>query len=628
MKYVLFTFLTISMLTVSCNSSTENTIEMKDDNHNHVTHLMHSYANLSDVKTTHLHLDLEVDFKSKTIFGVARHQMQYSNQTNTAIFDVKNIDIQKITAGKKTETPLKYTIGKYDSIFGAPLTVTVDSTVKFINIYYQTTNKTEALDWLAPEQTEGKKYPYLYSQGQAILTRSWIPLQDSPSNRFTYSADVQVPKEFLALMSAENPVSKNETGLYHFEMNQPIPSYLMAIAVGNIVYQKLGENCGVYTEPELLEACAYEFVDLPKMIQAAAALYGEYRWEQYDVIVLPYSFPFGGMENPRLTFANPTLITGDRSLVSVIAHELAHSWSGNLVTNVSWEDFWLNEGFTVYFEGRIMEKLYGKEISNILSIIGYQELQRTLNKLPKSDTKLKLDLTNRAPDDGLTDIAYVKGAYFLRTLEEKVGRAKMDAFLNEYFDEHAFQTINTEDFVSYLKKHLLQPNNIDFNVDEWIYQPGIPSNCVQFKSPRLEKIKSIAQSISENAEFTKLQDYQLNNLSTQEWMAFIRELPHDINPAYLRKIDKQLNFATSGNSEIMCEWFMLAITSGYKDVYPEMEAFLNKVGRLKFLEPIYATLIESDDQSNIELAHNIFNKSKIHYHPMSKIAIQDMLHQK
>lgn len=300
------------------------------------------------------------------------------HNTDTAIFDVKFIDIQKVTLGKTKEVETDYVIGEFDEILGAPLMVAIDSTTEYVNIYYKTTNKTEALDWLPAALTEGKKYPFMYSQGEALLTRTWIPIQDTPSNRFTYSADVKVPQELMAIMSAHNPIKKNEDGIYHFEMNQPISSYLIAIAVGNLEYTSLGRNCGVYAEPEILNTSASEFKDLQDMIDISEKQFGKYRWEQYDIVVLPYSFPFGGMENPRLTFINPTIITGDRSLVSVIAHELAHSWSGNLVTNATWDDFWLNEGFTVYLENRIMEAIYGKEIANLLQIVEYQELQRTL----------------------------------------------------------------------------------------------------------------------------------------------------------------------------------------------------------------------------------------------------------
>ncbi len=610
--------------TIGCNS------DIKKNNSSNSNQIVepnetHSYANLTDIHTKHIHLDLDVNFDNNTIYGVARHQMVNLTSTDTAIFDIKNIDIQKVTIGKDKERETDYVIGQNDSILGAPLMVSIDSTVEFINIYYKTTDKTEALDWLSPDLTEGKKHPFLYSQGQTLLTRTWIPIQDNPSNRITYSADVKVPKDFLALMSAENPKVKNATGEYHFEMNQPIPAYLIALTVGNLEYRSLGVNCGVYSEPELIDTCAYEFVDLQKMISAAEKLYGKYRWEQYDVVVLPYSFPFGGMENPRLTFANPTLLAGDRTLVSVIAHELAHSWSGNLVTNASWEDFWLNEGFTVYFENRIMEELYGKEVANILAILEYQELERTLANIDKEDTKLKLNLSKRNPDDGMTDIAYIKGAYFLRTLEEKVGRNKIDHFLKKYFDDHAFGTLTTEEFVNYLNENLLIPNKIDFNTEEWIYQPGIPSNCVKYTSPRLDKIEKIADEVATKGVSSKLKKINREDLTTQEWLTFIRRLPDHTPPKTMKYIDDILSLKNSGNAEIMCEWYALAINSGYTLVRKDMIKFLNKTGRLKYLEPIYGALVNSQYQTDNDLAKQTFSKSRANYHPIAKMSIDQIV---
>lgn len=583
---------------------------------------MHSYANLEEIHTTHLHLDLDVNFDNNTIYGIARHQMS-KHTADTAVFDIKYIDIQKVTVGKDKESETDYMIGQNDSILGAPLMVVIDSTVEYINIYYKTTDKTEALDWLSPGLTEGKKLPFLYSQGQTLLTRTWIPIQDSPSNRITYSADVKVPKELLAIMSAENPTEKNDTGEYHFEMKQPIPAYLIALAVGNLEYRSLGKNSGIYSEPELIDACAYEFEDLQKMINAAGNLYGNYQWGQYDVVVLPYAFPFGGMENPRLTFANPTLITGDRTLVNVIAHELAHSWSGNLVTNASWEDFWLNEGFTVYFENRIMEELYGKEVADILAVIEFQELERTLEKVDKKDTRLKLDLSNRNPDDGMTDIAYIKGAYFLRTLEQAAGRNTFDKFLKKYFHDHAFGTLTTEAFVSYLNEHLLTPNKIKFNTNEWVYSEGIPDNCIKITSPRLTKVEKLATEAAENP--AKLKKYKRSDLTTQEWMAFIRKLPRHTHPKTLKKIDDLLSFKNCGNSEIMCEWYTLSINSGYTLIRKDMEKFLSKTGRLKYLEPIYEALHNSHYQSDKDLAQKLFTKYQGNYHPVARLAISGML---
>lgn len=587
----------------------------------------HSYSNIDEINTSHLHLDFKVDFEKQIITGIASHTMNNSG-VEKAIFDIEGLKIDKVTIGKgDNEKETDFKIGTIEKYIGAPLEVAIEKTTNHINIYYETTENSIALDWLSPELTESKKHPFLYTQGQAILTRSWIPVQDNPSNRITYSAKVEVPKDLLALMSANNPTTKNKSGIYEFEMNQPIPSYLIAMAVGELSYRQLGERSGVYAEPGLISDVEKEFEDIPKMIKAAQELYGEYLWDKYDVIVLPYSFPFGGMENPRLTFATPTLITGDKSLVSVIAHELAHSWSGNLVTNATWDDLWLNEGFTVYFENRIMEKLYGKEVADMLMLIEFQELKETIQQMREDgipeDSNLKLNLTCRNPDDGLTDIAYVKGALFLKTLESELGREKMDEFLTNYFSENAFKSMSTEDFVSYYNEHIAQKYGFEFNINEWIYESGIPDNHIKISSPRFEFIQNLAKEIK-NGNKTNLPDeLQRSDYTTQEWLAFIRTFGKNLDPKIMKSIDKQLGFSKSGNAEIQTEWFVLAINSDYNYVKPEVEKLLLKVGRRKFLKPIYSVLAESPE--NKAWAKEIYKKARPNYHAVSYKTIDEIL---
>ena len=629
MKKIIFLSVLSLLITSSCSM---NKPEQNNGEAYHVEdiHDLHSYANTNEVHTIHLHLDLDVNFDNKTIYGVARHEMSEHN-VDHAIFDIKGLEIIKTTIGKDKEEPADYVIGEYTELLGQSLTVSIKEETKFINIYYKTSGSSEALDWLSPEQTAGKKHPYLYTQGQAILNRSWIPLQDTPMNRITYSADVKVPGDLIALMSANNPTEKNETGEYHFEMKQKIPSYLIALAVGDMVYTSLGENCGVYSEQELANDCASEFIDLPKMIDAASSIYGEYQWEQYDIVMLPYSFPFGGMENPRLTFANPTLLTGDRSSTSVVAHELAHSWSGNLVTNSNWDDFWLNEGFTVYFENRIMEKLYGKETADILAITEYQDLIVALEDIENSehpeDSKLKLNLKGRNPDDGMTDIAYVKGAFFLRTLEREVGRKKLDAFLNQYFVDHSFQSITTEVFVSDLNNNLLTPNNIEFNSEEWIYKQGIPENHVKIESKRLGTMIALANRVNSGRNVTvgQLKSKKRNDYTTQEWLTFIRSIESNVSHNILSSMDEQFLFSTEANALIKSDWFKLCAKSEYRRVQPQMEAYLVKIGRRWFVEGIYQLLMDSDDAQDHEFALSTFNKAKDGYHFVTRSTVAEIV---
>ena len=607
----------------------------------------HSYSNLKEIHTTHLDLELDVSFQNKTIYGVARHTM-INNGTDTAIFDIKGLSIQKITLGAKDhERETDFVIGNMDidSILGQPLLVSVDKKTTKVNIYYQTSENSEALGWLDSNLTSSKSKPFLFTQGQAILTRTWIPTQDSPSNRISYNAKVKVPKDLMAVMSAKNSKKRSNLGIYEFQMKKAIPSYLISLAVGDLVYHPFSRNSGVYCEPQLKDVCAKEFNDLPKMIAAAEKLYGKYQWGQYDLLVLPYSFPFGGMENPMLTFVNPTVIAGDKSLVSVVAHELAHSWSGNLVTNRTWNDFWLNEGFTVYFEERIMEELYGKEVSDILASIEFHDLENELIRIEKSkfpqDSRLFLNLKKRNPDDGMSAIAYVKGAFFLKTLEQKVGREKFDQFLNSYFKKFSFKTVNSKMFVSFLEDNLLKPNKIKFNHKEWIYQESLPTNCIEIKSGRLNRMRDFALSFSKgidvfapkvNYRFIKIkgkrkrkkiiEQIKRNDFIVQEWQTFIHSLPKKISKTKLKKLDAYFSFKDCGNSEIMTDWFVLGIQNDYSELNPEIRKFLNKVGRRKYLLPIYQAMLSNKKTSS--MTKGIFEANKNNYHAVSRNSIADL----
>jgi len=584
----------------------------------------HSYSNVDQVHSTHIHLDLSVDFERRVISGSIVHDISNTSGTDKMILDVRALNIQKIILDGKNET--KFKIGEEDELLGSPLTVDIKSATRTMEIFYETTAESEALQWLNPQQTAGKKHPYLFTQGQAVLTRTWIPCQDTPGIRLTYSADIQVPSNLLAVMSADNPTEKNEDGKYHFEMKNPIPCYLIALAVGDLEFAELGPRTGVYTEPSEISKCTYEFADVESMMETCEELYGEYKWGRYDVIVLPPSFPFGGMENPKLTFVTPTILAGDRSLVSLIAHELAHSWSGNLVTNATWDDFWLNEGFTVYLENRIMEKLYGKERSDMLLSIEYQELEHEtediLNGEYPEDTHLKLNLAKRNPDEGMTAIAYIKGALLLKTLEVAAGRDKFDAFLNQYFIDYEFESMTSEIFVAYLKEKLLEPEKIDFNVEEWVYGNGIPDNCVKVESDRFLRVeeKSIKVPIVDNASELGIEE---GSWSTQEWMHFIRHIPGEVGSDKLAMLDKEFKFSSCGNAEIMAEWFVLSIQRGYDGIHPHMEDFLINVGRRKFLEPIYTELAKSDE--GLALGREIYAKARPNYHAISFNTIDEIL---
>ncbi len=587
-------------------------------------HDVHSFANSSEIIVTHLNLDLTVHFDTKSISGSAMLTLDNKTKTKTLILDTRDLTIDKVMLDGKTSA--KFSLGDEVKYLGKPLTISITPKTKSVTVFYSTSPNASALQWLEPSQTAGKAKPYLFTQSEAILARTWVPCQDGPGVRMTYSATIHTPTDLMAVMSAAgNVVKKNSDGVYHFEMKQAIPSYLLALAVGDLDFRPIGNRCGVYAEPSVVEKAAYEFADMENMVAAAESLYGAYRWERYDVIVLPPSFPFGGMENPRLTFATPTILAGDRSLVALVAHELAHSWSGNLVTNATWDDFWLNEGFTVYFEQRIMEKLYGRDYSEMLATLTLKDLQQIVAELgaTSDDTKLKLNLVNRDPDDGMTDIAYNKGYFFLRLCEETVGREQWDTFLNGYFSSHAFQSMTTEQFVDYLQKNLIKNNSElkqKININDWIYSVGLPANCPMPQSKEFEKVKAQVDSFLHGTQASKL---NTQNWTTHHWLYFLKNLPDTLQLEKLIELDYAFNFTRTGNSEIACEWFLHTIKANYETAFGPLRGFLMNVGRRKFLKPLYTELAKTPEHK--QWAKDVYEKARAGYHSVSYNTIDGIL---
>ncbi len=586
----------------------------------------HSYSNPADARVTHLLWKATVDFQSKVIRATARWEITISPGADLLTLDTKGLKISKVTLDEGTSA--EFRMAATDSLLGQAMAILIEPDTKYVNIEYETSSDAEALQWLEPSQTAGKKDPFLFTQSQAILARSWIPCQDSPAIRFTYEADVAIPANLLVLMSASNPQERTATGKYHFEMRQPIPSYLLALAVGDLQFKSISQRSGVYAEPSVVDTAAWEFADLEKMVSSAEDLYGPYAWDRYDVIVLPPSFPFGGMENPRITFATPTILAGDRSLTSLIAHELAHSWSGNLVTNGTWNDFWLNEGFTVYFEHRIMEKLYGLDYSEMQASLALHDLKETIATMTEendaADTKLKLSLEGRNPDDGVTEIAYNKGYFFLRGIEEKYGREKFDSFLKDYFSANAFKAMQTETFIATISDYY--KNHYSITLDDayfkaWIFTEGLPADCPKPKSEKLDAVQNFITHWETNV---KTEAAIARNWSTQEWLHFLKNLPDTLTQKQMAALDKFGNFTKSGNAEIITVWLVKAIRNNHSIAYPKLEQFLIQTGRRKFLNPLYTELMKTP--AGKQRAMDIYKKARPNYHFVATNTFDQLIH--
>jgi leukotriene A-4 hydrolase/aminopeptidase len=580
----------------------------------------HSFANPEHIRVGHVDLDLNVDFERKALAGHATLSVERTSGDvkQPLLLDSRALRVKKVewSSDGRSFTEGSFSAGKTDPILGEKLSVPLPADVKRVRLHYSTGPRASALQWLDREQTGGKRHPFLFTQSQAIHARSWIPLQDSPGVRVTYTAHLRTPKGLLAVMSANNDPKKSRDGEYRFEMKRAIPPYLIALAVGDLAFRPVGPRTGVYAEPGVVDKAATEFADMEKMVQATEELYGPYRWGRYDLLVLPPSFPFGGMENPCLTFASPTVLAGDKSLVSLVAHELSHSWSGNLVSNATWRDFWLNEGFTVYLERRILEKVYGKARAEMEAVLGRRSLERELAELKPQDQVLHIDLKGRDPEDGLTDVPYEKGALFLTHLERSVGRARFDAFLKGYFDHFAFRSITTADFVAYLDTHLIKGDRKlaeKLSVQEWISKPGIPGRAPTLTAEALTRAEAQAKRWLSGKGAAK--SLTTSNWSTQEWLHFLQALPEKLGRERLKELDEAFEFSRSGNSEITFQWLMMAVRNGYEPALPRLEQFLASMGRRKFLQPLYTELVKTPQGK--ERALRIYRKARPTYHPIA-----------
>ena len=582
----------------------------------------HSYARPLEARVTNVALDLAVDFAAKRLAGTATLDIDRRPDARVIVLDRKGYEVESVTDG--AGRPLAYSLGAADEELGTRFQIELGPDTRRLVIRYRSAPNASALQWLTPAQTAGKQQPFLFSQGQSIENRSWIPTQDSPGIRQTWSARISVPSPLTAVMSAPGGGEDGDIGgpkdkarTFAFSMPHPVAPYLIAIAVGDLKFQSLGPRTGVWAEPVTLPAATRELEDTEKMVMAAEQLFGPYRWGRYDMIVLPPSFPFGGMENPTLTFLTPTFIAGDKSLTSLIAHELAHSWSGNLATNATWADFWLNEGTTTYAERRIVEAIYGPEVARQQVALGIGALGKAVEEnggATGADTRLAVDLRGRHPDAGLTDIAYEKGAAFLRMIEANVGRERFDDYLRGWFARHSFQPVTSALFLADLRQHLIRGDRAleqKLQLERWVYQPGVPANSVPADPQAFAEVDRAAAAAGRGA----LPTAEWAQWTTDERLRFLQRLPRKQGRAALTRLDQALGLNQTGNMEVKFAWLELAVANRYDPAVPALEQFLTSQGRGKFVRPLIRTLA-ADTSWGRPIAARVYRRARPLYHPI------------
>jgi aminopeptidase N len=575
----------------------------------------HSYNDSTQPETETLDWKARVDFTTHRLHAEATLTLKEAS-AGPLDLDTRDLDIRSVVDAQGR--PLTYTLSPPEPILGSRLRVQLPSGTRQLTIKYRTSPQASALQWLTPSQTSGGQHPFLFSQCQAIHARSVVPLQDTPRIRIRYRAALRVPKALKAVMAASF-VHREEFGVEaeeQYEMPQPIAPYLLAFAVGSLAPKELGPRSRVWAEPELLEDAADEFSDVDEMLRAAEALFGPYDWERFDLLTMPPSFPYGGMENPRLTFLTPTLITGDKSLVNVVAHELAHSWTGNLVTNASAEHFWLNEGFTVFAERRILEALAGPEVAALHAALGRRALDEAVSHFRAHPqlTALRTHLTGVDPDEAFSQVPYEKGYLLLRALEDAVGREQFDAFLRGYLTTYRFQALTTEEFAAFTEKHL--PGALaKVNADAYLHQPGVPASAPVPRSRRLEELERLKGTVPSPA--------QVKDWTPTEWQLFLEWMPADVPRELFRELDEKFHLTHSRNSEVLVAWLVAALKAGWTPALARADAFLGEVGRMKYLKPLYTVLAANKDHRG--LAQQLFQRYAERYHPIARTGVETIL---
>jgi len=582
-----------------------------------------SFSDSSQIRTTTLNIVLTADLKSAVLSGHVDIAFKRVNkECKSLVLDCKDLDISRILDQASGEE-LEYVVGDKFKEFGSPLTISLKPSTNGVTVHYKTSPTASGVQVLSPDQTFGE-HPYLFTQNQAIHARSIVPCQDTPGIKTPYTAELTVDKPLVAVMSAVSVRSEESesTTTYFFNQKIPIPAYLLAIVIGDIVSQDISPRVRVWSEKANIDKCYSEFEDTETILKAAEEVAGEYVWGRYDLLVLPPSFPYGGMENPCLTFVTPTLLAGDKSLVNVVAHEIAHSWTGNLVTNANWEHFWLNEGFTVFLERKILAKLAGPEEGEAVRegahMMGLNSLKYAIEVFGKDNplTALNVNLDGVDPDDAFSSVPYEKGSTFLFYLETLVGGpAVFDPFLRSYIAEHAYKSITSEVFVGYFKSHF---PNVEVDWRGWLTTPGMPLVIPKYDDSRQQKSIEVAKAWS-NGDISEKERESLSSKQVISTLTLLHTYD-DVTLDTVKQLDSTFHFGDSQNAEILFAWCRVCIKARYSPIVSKALNFVTTQGRMKFVRPIFRDLFSWKEYS--QHAIDVFERKKSFYHNICRSMVE------
>ncbi|HUR79961.1 MAG TPA: M1 family aminopeptidase/hydrolase [Thermoanaerobaculia bacterium] len=578
-----------------------------------------SFANVNDVTTRHLALDLTVDFESHRLAGKATLTIENLTGTKQLILDSYGLDVQAVTLDGST--PTLWSLGTSKD-YGQPLTIAIQPTTHTVTITYVTMQDAPGLLWNTAEQSFGRKEPYLYSQNEPIAARSWIPIQDTPSMRMTWEATLRVPPQLLALMSAENnPTSVNPAGIHTFSMSKTMPSYLIAIAVGRLQFHAFDERTGVYAEPELMSDAILELSYLPDMVDAAERVITTYPFVRYDVLLMPPTYIVGGMEHPMLNFINPfSVVTGNHPQKpdprNLIAHELSHSWSGDLVTLSTWNDIWLNEGITSYLALRIIEEMSGADRAELTYFLDRSSYAGYASQpINRPSTVMHRELA--WPNDGFGATGYLKGELFLRTLEDLLGRPTLDAFLDDYFARFAFHWTDDASFLATLAPYV--PANADLRLQEWLYQPGLPSNVTAATSSVIyTRVLQRAQAFSTGTPIAQLAPSIWTDTEIDLFLQLAASQPLRSRMA---EIDASLHL--SARTAPPLTWLIHGANASYAPAMPGIERILLRGGTNGAIQQLYNALRFTPQ--NRAFAMDVFAQARKRYDPAVENYVAQLL---